>query len=185
MASVNEERLLVLAKAYDRQALAAIYDLYDAPLYRYIARQVDDMETARDLTADVFNRFLQALERGAGPDRNLRAWLYRAAHNIVVDFYRRREHRSHLPLDERLIDGRANTGQEAEHNLAFARARRALETLTPDQRQVITLKFLAGMSNQEVAEIMEKPVGAVKALQHRGLASLQRQLNPEEEKSPC
>jgi RNA polymerase sigma-70 factor (ECF subfamily) len=181
MAEGNEEWLLARARAFDREALAAIYDAYHAPLYRYISRQVDDMDTARDLTADLFNRFLQALEKGSGPEENMQAWLYRVAHNLVVDYYRRRQHRGHLPLRDDLVDGAANTGRDAERNLAFARARVALETLTPAQRQVITLKFLAGLSNEEVAMIMEKPIGAVKSLQFRGLAALQRQLKPEED----
>jgi len=183
MAQENEARLLAQAQAFDRQALAAIYDKYHPPLYRYISRQVDDMETARDLTADLFNRFLQALEKGSGPDQSIQAWLYRAAHNLVIDFYRRREYRDHLPLPEQLVDSTADTGHEAERNLAFAQARLALETLTADQRQVVTLKFLAGLSNEEIAGIMDKPVGAVKSLQYRGLASLQRQLNPAEEQT--
>jgi RNA polymerase sigma-70 factor (ECF subfamily) len=183
MAQDNEARLLARAKGFDRQALAGIYDEYHTPLYRYISRQVDDMETARDLTAEVFNRFLQAIEKGSGPDRSLKAWLYRAAHNLVVDHYRRRAHRDHLPLPEQLPDGEANTGRQAEQALAFAQARAALGTLTAEQRQVITLKFLAGLSNEEIAAIMEKPIGAVKSLQYRGLAALQRQLAPAEEQT--
>ena len=185
MAKDKELRQPAKERRFDRQALAAIYDEYHPPIYRYISRQVDDMDTARDLTSEVFNRFLGALESGQGPDQNVRAWLYRAAHNLVVDFYRRRQFRDHLPLPEQLVDGEANPAEEAELNLAAGRVRLALQTLTPDQRQVITLKFLAGLSNAEVADIMGKPVGAVKALQHRGLASLQRQLIPDKEKALC
>jgi RNA polymerase sigma-70 factor (ECF subfamily) len=185
MAKDNEQRQLAEAKAFDRQTLAAIYDEYHPQIYRYISRQVEDMDTARDLTSDVFNRFLGALESGQGPDQSVRAWLYRAAHNIVVDHYRRRQFRAHLPLPEQLVDADANPAEEAEFNLAAGRVRLALQTLTPDQREVITLKFLAGLSNAEIADIMDKPVGAVKALQHRGLASLQRQLIPAKEKALC
>jgi RNA polymerase sigma-70 factor (ECF subfamily) len=139
------------------------------------------METARDLTSDVFNRFLDALQSGQGPDKSIKSWLYRAAHNLVVDHYRRRKFRDHelLPQDAEAEDH--DPAQEAELNLAAGKVRDALRTLTPDQRQVISLKFLAGCTNAEVAEIMDKPVGAVKSLQHRGLASLQRQLIPVKE----
>ena len=181
MAKDNDKRRLALAKAYDRQTLADIYDEYYPPIYRYISRQVEDMETARDLTAEVFNRFLSALESGQGPDKSISSWLYRAAHNIVVDHYRRRQFRDHLPLPEQLADGSADPALEVENRLNAGRVHEALQTLTPDQRQVITLKFLAGFSNAEVAEIMDKPIGAVKSLQHRGLASLQRQLIPAKE----
>ena len=177
MADDNDKRL-ALAKAYDRQTIAGIYDEYQPLIYRYISRQVEDMETARDLTADVFNRFLTALESGQGPDRSLKSWLYRSAHNIVIDHYRRRQFRDHLPISDHLPADTADPAQEAEALMAAGRVREALKNLTPDQRQVITLKFLAGLSNAEVAEIIDKPVSAVKSLQHRGLSSLQRQLIP-------
>lgn len=185
MAKDSEDRLLALAKAYDRQALATIYDEYHPPIYRYVSRQVEDMDTARDLTSEVFNRFLSALESGQGPDRSVRSWLYSCAHNLVVDHYRRRQFRGHLPLPEQLADDQANPALEAENRINADRAIRALQTLTPDQRQVITLKFLAAMSNDEVAAIMDKPVNAVKSLQHRGLVSLQRQLIPAKENASC
>jgi len=177
----DKDKRLVLARSFDRKTLAAIYDEYYTPIYRYISRQVEDMETARDLTSDVFNRFLNAIQIGQGPDKSIKSWLYRAAHNIVVDHYRRRKFHDHLPLPEQIVAEGHDPAYEVELSLAAGRVRSALQTLTPDQRQVITLKFLAGFSNAEVAEIMDKPVGSVKALQHRALASLQRQLIPVKE----
>lgn len=185
MANENDERLLVRAKSFDRQALADIYDEFHPLIYRYIARQVEDMETARDLSADVFNRLLITLENGQGPDKSVRSWLYTCAHNMVVDHYRRRNFRAHLPLPEQLADADANPVLEAEAHIDASQVRQAMETLTPDQRQVITLKFLGEFSNVEIAEIMDKPVGAVKQLQFRGLASLQRQLIPTKERASC
>jgi RNA polymerase sigma-70 factor (ECF subfamily) len=177
----DKDRRLALAKSFDRKTLAAIYDENHTPIYRYISRQVEDMETARDLTSDVFDRFLDALQSGHGPDKSIKSWLYRAAHNLVVDHYRRRKFRDHEPLPQHAEAEDHDPAREAELNLAAGKVRDALRTLTPDQRQVITLKFLAGCTNAEVADIMEKPVGAVKSLQHRGLASLQRQLIPKKE----
>lgn len=185
MAKASDERLLALAKSFDRQALATIYDEYHPLIYRYVARQVEDMETARDLTAEVFKRFLNALDSGQGPESSLSSWLYTSAHNLIVDHYRRRQFRGHLPLPEQMADSRSNTALEAEHRVDAALIRQALETLTPDQRQVISLKFLANLSNAEIAAIMDKPVGAIKSLQHRGLATLQRQLIPVKENASC
>lgn len=185
MANNDDSRRLEKAQAFDQKTLAAIYDDYYPSLYKYISRQVSDMETARDLTAETFQRFLQALDRGHGPDENLKAWLYRAAHNVVVDHYRRQEHRRHLPLPEQLVDGDVDLARSAEISMTAERVHDALQHLTPDQRQVVTLKFLAGLSNKEVAAVMNKPIGAVKSLQHRGLAALQRQLIPKKEKAPA
>jgi RNA polymerase sigma-70 factor (ECF subfamily) len=184
MVSDHEQARLRRARALDRAALAAIYDDYHQPVYRYVYRQVGDGETARDLVSEVFHRFLQAMQRGSGPDRYLAAWLYRTAHNIVVDHYRRQQHRRHLPLDEELVNATDDPAGTAEHRLSVAQVRAALQCLTPDQQQVISLKFLEGLSNQEVADVLGKPIGAVKSLQHRALAALQRQLAPDKENIP-
>ena len=165
----------------DRNALAHIYDEYHLAIYRYIYRQVSEVEGARDLTAEVFHRLLQAAIKGNGPSQDVKAWLYRSAHNIVIDHYRRRQHRQHLPLNEQMIAGDMNPAQTAEIHIAAEQVLQAMGNLTPDQHQVISLKFLAGLSNDETAVIMEKPVGAVKSLQFRALAALQRQLIPEKE----
>jgi RNA polymerase sigma-70 factor (ECF subfamily) len=174
-------RTLGRERALDGDRLAAIYDEYYQPIYRYVYRQVGDVETARDLTAEVFHRLLRAAQGGGSPDRNSKAWLYRTAHNIVVDHYRRQQHRRHLPLEDELINAKDDPAGTAERHLSAAQVRAALQHLTPDQRQVIILKFLEGLSNQEVAAVLDKPVGAVKSLQHRGLAALQRQLVSDKE----
>jgi len=175
------DALLQQAKRGNRQALAAIYDAFQPPLYRYVYRQVDSQETARDLTAEVFHRFLQSLQKGNGPDQYLQAWLYRVAHNTIVDYYRRQQHRHHLPLLEQFVAADDDPVHLAELHIAADRVRRSMRQLTPDQQQVIALKFFAGLSNQEIARIIAKPIGAVKALQHRAIAALQRQLLPVEE----
>lgn len=167
-------------RGLDRDSLATIYDVCHPLIYRYIYRLVGEVETARDLAADVFQRLLWTAQNGSGPPRNPEAWLYRAAHNIVVDYYRRQEHRQHLPLEEGLPSSTPDdTAHMAEGRLAADQVRSALRNLTPDQQRVIALKFLEGLSNQEVAEVLEKPVGAVKSLQHRALSALRRQLAPE------
>lgn len=170
------------AHPFDRTTLTAIYDDYHQPIYRYIYRQVGEVETARDLTAEVFQRFLQAIQKGQGPDRKLAAWLYRTAHNAVVDHYRRQQYRQHLPLDEKLVDAGDDPVKLAESHISAEGIRLALQRLTPDQRQVIILKFLEELSNEEVATLLDKPVGAIKSLQHRALAALQRHLTSTKEK---
>jgi len=173
----REQQHLVQAQQFDQETLAQIYDDYHVPLYRYIYRRVGHVETAQDLAADVFKRLLQALHRGQSPEREVRAWLYRTAHNLVIDHYRRQQHRQHLPL----YDGVVSTADDPEHvaevHIRAEVLRAAIQELTPDQQQVITLKFLEGFRNQEIATVLNKPVGAVKSLQHRALAALQRQLS--------
>jgi RNA polymerase sigma-70 factor (ECF subfamily) len=131
---------------------------------------------ARDLTADVFQRLLQAVQNGTGPQRSVKAWLFRTAHNIVVDYYRRQQFRDHEPLPQNIAAAAEGPDETAAARIMAGTVRQALRTLTPEQRQVISLKYLDGLSNTEVAKILGKSTGAVKSLQHRALAALQRVL---------
>ena len=169
------------AQSLDRNTLGGIYDEYHKPLYSYIYRRVGDVETARDLTADVFRRFLQASANGNGPNKHLRAWLYRVAHNIVIDHYRRQQHQPSEPLEENWANVDDDPGKAAELRMQSEYVRAALRQLTADQQQIITLKFLEGLTNHEIAEVTQKSVGSVKSLQHRALAALRRQLVATEE----
>lgn len=174
-----DDKLLQEVRNFDRTALTAVYDHYHPLLYRFILRQVSDAEAARELTAVVFERLLTALKNGTGPQTQLKAWLYRTTHNLVIDYYRRQTRRNHLPLPEILPSGSDSPGHIAEQHMLGEQVITALQTLTPEQQQVITLKFFEGFSNAEVADLMHKPIGAVKALQHRGLARLQHLLAPQ------
>lgn len=176
VANDSERIRLQRANNCDRNTLAGIYDDFQPRIYRYVYRQIGDVETTRDLTAEVFKRFLQAVHEGKGPAEYLSAWLYRVAHNLVVDHYRREQYRQHMPLDQDLYASGDNTGQTAENLVMAGNVRQALRQLTPDQQQVIALRFLEGLTTREVAKITGKPAGAIKSLQHRALAALQRQL---------
>jgi RNA polymerase sigma-70 factor (ECF subfamily) len=174
--AVDEKALLRRARSLDDSALGTVFDTYYPLLYRYIYHHVHHRATAEDLTGEVFARLLTHLAEGRGPRRHLKAWLYRVAHNLVIDESRRRIHRDHEPLDDwSLQDGR-DVEMQAHTSLAWQRARAALEELSPKQRAVIILKFLEGYDNKEISRILELSVGAVKSLQHRGLASMRRHL---------
>lgn len=172
----SEGLLLERARKFDEAALASIYDRYHLVVYRYLYRQVGDVDTARDLAAEVFHRLLVALHTGKGPRNHLVAWLYRTAHNALVDYYRRQQHRRHLPLEEEIVADGNTPVEAAEHHLQLIQLRGALQRLSPNQQQVIALKFLEDLSNEQVALIMGKSVGAIKSLQHRALSTLQRQM---------
>jgi RNA polymerase sigma-70 factor (ECF subfamily) len=101
------------------------------------------------------------------------------AHNWIVDHYRR-EPMQPVELTEEHRDGNADPEEAAGQHLDQERLRMVIKKLTPDQQQVIALKYLEGWENEEIAHSLKKPVGAVKSLQHRALASLQKILNREE-----
>ncbi|MBP1692745.1 MAG: polymerase sigma-70 factor, subfamily [Chloroflexi bacterium] len=166
--------LITRAKRFDSQALAEIYDRFSPGIYRYALRLLGDQEMARECMAETFQRFLAALQRGAGPNDYLQAYLYRIAHNWITDTYRRRTPPM-LPLDPEL---RSDPGEEphrlVDEELERKQVRAALALLTPEQRQVITLKYLEDWQNDEIARALDKPVSAIKSLQHRAIGALRR-----------
>jgi len=135
--------------------------------------------TAQEIVADTFYRLLTALKNGNGPQKNLSAWLYRVAHNLVVDHYRRSPPEEPVPIESVQISQPDDSADAVSRQEKAVYLRRALWKLTTLQQQVIVLKYLEGMNNEEVSEIMSKTVGSVKALQHRALASLRRILEKE------
>jgi RNA polymerase sigma-70 factor (ECF subfamily) len=175
-----EAKLLSRAHAFDMDALAEIYDQFSPGVYRYAARLLDENSLAEDCVADTFSRFLQALRNGGGPQEYLQAYLYRIAHNWVTDYYRKSP--SLMMLDDESCDGTIGPDGQAADRQEKQRLRRALMKLTPEQRQVIMLKYFEDMDNASIAYSTGRPLTAVKSLMHRGMAALRRVLAFEEDK---
>lgn len=178
--SKMDAALLQRIQKWDAAALAQVYDAYYERIYRYIYCYLGRADAAEDLTASVFTRLLSAIHRGKSPRSNLSAWLYRVAHNLVVDIFRRRR-ADELELVEWLEGDEPDLTHTVEQKLQLERVRGALRQLTPNQRVVIVLKFMEGMESHEIAEILDKTEGAVDALQHRALVTLRRALAQDEE----
>jgi RNA polymerase sigma-70 factor (ECF subfamily) len=177
---VDQTGLLQRARNFEEAALTEIYDQFSSDLYRYAMRLLGDQNLAEDCVAETFSRFLHALQRGGGPREHLRAYLYRVAHNWITDHYRRKEIQQKEYLHEESAIEMEDPSSIVHQQMEVEKIREALQILTPDQRQVIILKFLQGWNNQEIGAAIDKPVGAVKSLQHRGLAALKRVLIREE-----
>jgi RNA polymerase sigma-70 factor (ECF subfamily) len=178
----TSESLLKRVRQWDQDALAEAYDQYAPAMYRYAYRLTGHAETAQEIASDTFCRLLVALKNGGGPNQHLSAWLYRVAHNLVVDFYRRQPAQGPESLDD--VPEVAVPGLHEERVLGREeadRVRDALRLLTPLQQQVVALHFLEGLDNEDVAQCVERSVGAVKALQHRALNSLRRILEEADE----
>jgi RNA polymerase sigma-70 factor (ECF subfamily) len=173
----DEAALLDRIRQYDQAALAQVYDEYYDRIYHYVYRFVGQVPAAEDLTANVFLRLLSAVRSGNQPHSNLLAWLYRVAHNLVVDGFRRGP-AAELELTEWLEGYEPDLTHIVEQKLQLERVRRALLDLTPAQQQVIALKFLEGLDSVEVAAILNKSEGAIDALQHRALLALREALRP-------
>ena len=177
----NEAELIQRAYRLEGQALAEIYDAHSEAIYRYAMRLLGDVDASEECVSETFTRFLTVLKKGKGPREHLKAYLFRIAHNWITDYYRRAVPDAQ-PIDNEIALASAdNPAQAAFENMQMARTRAALEQLTPDQREVITLKFFEGWENAEIAVSVNKPIGAVKSLQHRALAALKRILLDEDD----
>jgi RNA polymerase sigma-70 factor (ECF subfamily) len=174
----SDPELLQRARQLDHQTLAQIYDLHSPGLYRYAMRLLGDQVLAEDCVAETFSRFLQALQANRGPENFLQAYLYRMVHNWVSDYYRREPAQAEELTEEHRDEG-AGPEEDAHQHQRQEHLRAALKQLTPNQQQVIALKYLEGWENEEIARALKKPVGAVKSLQHRALAALQHILQDE------
>ncbi len=174
MKTFNEIDLLAGARAFDMRSLADIYDNYSPGLYSYALRLLGDDCQAEDCVSETFSRFLAALRNGKGPQDHLQAYLFRIAHNWITDRYRR-EPPPPVELDENVPGGdHVKTEAHVERRQEQEQVRLALRQLTPDQRQVVVLRFVEDWDTQAIAEALIRPVGAIKALQHRALEALRR-----------
>lgn len=174
MLASEEGELVQRAQAADSRAFAELYDLYHRRIYVYVYYKVGDQALAEDLAADVFARALQAIGSYDYRGVPIAAWLMRIAHNLVIDHFRRSSKRQVVELDEHHPASYGDPVPIVESRLVQDELRSAISKLTDDQQQVLILKFVEGMSNSEVAAAIGKPEGAVKSLQHRGLAALRR-----------
>ena len=171
----EEQKLLRAASQLNTKALAEIYDTYSPGIFRYATRLLGDTTLAEDCVAETFARFLKSLQERRGPRDNLQAYLYRIAHNWIVDSYRKKEET--VELSDVVRSEADIPEEEAAQRIRQQQVREAIRHLTPDQQQVIALKYLEELSNEEVARIVNKPVGAVKSIQHRALRSLYKLLS--------
>lgn len=170
----DERAWLEKARENDVEALGRLYDRYAPLIYSYLYRRLYDARLAEDLTGEVFVRVLQAIQSRRLWHTSFRGWLYRIAHNLVVDYYRRQPSTQTVALDERLMAAQDDPDSALAEKLSHQRLRAAIARLTWDQQQVLALRFGEQLSSQEVANVMGKTVGAVDALQHRALRTLRR-----------
>jgi len=169
---------MVLAdtKPFTKQDLIGIYEEQSPALFRYAVRLLGDSQLAEDCVAETFSRFLQAVRKGGGPSANVRAYLYRVAHNWITDHYRRSSTAT-VPLEHDLKDDElASPSQLLIEEFEREQVREALLRLPMDQQQVIHFRFLEDWSHAEIAEVLGKTVEATRALQYRALNTLRQLL---------
>jgi RNA polymerase sigma-70 factor (ECF subfamily) len=162
-----------------RGSLPAAEELYrehHEHIFRFIWSRVHDAPLAEDLTGEVFTRMVINLPNYRDHSLPFRAWLYQIARNLIIDHHRKESLKQSLKDVVDQNTGEISPEEKIETVLTLERVQRALEEIDPAQREVVQLRFLAELSLDEVALVINKSVAAVKALQHRGLASLRAQL---------
>jgi len=138
---------------------------------------VSNREEAEDMAGQVFLKALESISSFKWRGVPVSAWLFRIAHNQVIDYWRNAKSKGSLPLDESLVSNDIDPEEVAEMNLDIGRLVQALRQLTKAQREVIELRFAAELSTAEVAKTLGKSQGAVKVLQHNALKTLRRRLS--------
>jgi RNA polymerase sigma-70 factor (ECF subfamily) len=176
-----DTELIKRAREYDTQALAEVYDRYAEAIYRYLYRLLRDANEAEDLTSEVFLKLLQVLGTPRAPRDRLQGWLYRVAHNLAMDWFRREGARKTLELNEELVANGDSPSAAVEERQFHQQLGMALSKLTSGQQQVILLRFGEGLRIADVSRLMGKSEGAIRVLQHRAVKRLSKLLEREKE----
>jgi len=169
----DEAGLIRRAQQRDPVALTQIYEENFDRIYRYIVVKIGDRTEAEDMTQQVFLKVLQSISSYKWRGMPFASWLYRIAHNQIVDYLRRKSRRATVPLDDSCVGGGGgDLTRRAEQKLQIEEIAAAARRLTRAQQEVISLRFAGELSIAETARAMGRSVGAVKALQHSAIAAL-------------
>lgn len=170
----RERALVERAIRRDSAAFTQLYDAFVDGIFRYAFYKTGHRTEAEDITAQVFLKAWEAIDHYRWTERPFAAWLYRIAHNLVVDHFRSSQPTVDLDRVYSLEERGTPFDQIVEQHLTFGALERMLKRLTPEQQQVILLRFVEDYDTAETARIMGKTGGAVRTLQHRALKSLSR-----------
>lgn len=180
LAALNEKVLIERATAGDAEAFGVLYSTHLDAIFRYIFFRIGEQQEAEDLTEMVFLKAWEALPGYKDLGNPFTSWLYRIAHNVVVDFHRRAKPvvenaEDYLPGERQ--DESANTLGIIIESENLSELARAISQLNIEQQQVISLRFIQDLSHAEIAEIIGKNEGTCRMIQHRALVTLNKLLS--------
>jgi len=172
--------LVERAQAGERDALEELYLIHFDRIYSYLHMTVGNRHDAEDLTTQTFLKMLESIGRFRWQAAPFSAWLFRIAHNLSMDHFRaNRRWQPEEEVPEPPGSAERSAEDEALQSIGRQSMMSLIDTLSPEQQQVLTLKFVFNFPNGDVATILEKTEGAIKSLQHRALVSLQKQIAPD------
>jgi RNA polymerase sigma-70 factor (ECF subfamily) len=173
-------KLVERAQAGERDALEELYLIHFDRIYSYLHMTVGNRHDAEDLTTQTFLKMLESIGRFRWQAAPFSAWLFRIAHNLSMDHFRaNRRWQPEEDVPEPPDSAERSAEDEALQSIGRQSMMSLIDTLSPEQQQVLTLKFVFNFANGDVATILEKTEGAIKSLQHRALVSLQKQIAPD------
>jgi RNA polymerase sigma-70 factor (ECF subfamily) len=172
---VGVRRLVESAAAGNIESFGEIYSIYLDRIYRYVIYQVRDKATAEDLSEEILWKAWRGLAKYRWDGHPFSAWLYRIAHNQIVDYFR--TNRKYQNIEVESLAGDTDPEQEVSRKQMERLLVSAVSSLPEQQRQVIILKFIEGLDNQEIEQIMGKKQGAIRMLQMRALTTLRQKLS--------
>jgi RNA polymerase sigma-70 factor (ECF subfamily) len=168
------------ARSGDSDAFAHLFEHFHGPVYRYLLARLGNRSEAEDMASEVFVEAARRVRDFDGGGSAFAGWLFTIARHDLLDRGRAQRRRIVEPVpDPPEFETEPDPADQVVDLLDAARVREALDRLTAEQREVVLLKFAAGLSNEEAAHATGRPIGAVKSLQHRGLAALRRALEEE------
>ncbi len=176
-ANADVRRLVERAQQGDRDALEELYLIHFDRIYGYLHMSLGNRHDAEDLTTQTFLKMLESIGKFRFQAAPFSAWLFRIAHNLAMDHFRaRRRWQPEEEVPEPPGDAEPSAELLAMQSIGRQSMLELIEGLSHEQQQVLTLKFVFNFANGDVATILGKTEGAIKSLQHRALASLQKQL---------
>jgi len=183
-AETRDESLLIEQAKSDPGAFGLLYENYLQKIYNYVYYRTGNHHDAEDLTAKTFQRAMKHISRYEQRGVPFSAWLYRIAHNVVANWHRDQSRRKVVALDELVLYQRWQQSPEGlvEENEERRELLKVIRRLPADRQQLLVLKFVEGMSNEAIGQIMGRSEGAIKSLYHRTLLALRKEMVPQSQR---
>jgi len=173
----EENELISKAKESKENQLIKLYEEYYNRVARYVYVRIGNKDEAEDIASEVFLKALDSLKTYQERGLPMQAWIFRIAHNLVVDHLRKAVRRKFVPIEKAEIRDETDPVITAENNFEMMRVNRAMQKLTEEQREVVRLRFFGELTSREVGAVMDKSDGAVREMQRAALEKLRHLLN--------
>ena len=163
-------------REYKESTLSSLYEEYYDKIARYAYFRVGNKAEAEDIAGEVFLKALKSLKSYKERGIPMQAWLFRIAHNLVVDYFRKMKKHETVPIDNVQIEGGINPAIVAEENAELERVKKAMEQLTQEQKEVLRLRFFSELTSREAGQVLNKSDGAVREMQRAAIEKLRNLL---------